>query len=485
MGKRDELLRIFAGPIRELLGKAAPDWEKVQEIRLRAGRPVFVVCDGQEYVLERDGLRETEALFPAGGGSRKEDWRRDLRQDGPLQSDWQRREMRQDGLLQSDWQRREMRQDELLQSGRQRRDRLRHAYRATQQDLRETLEAVSGHSLYAFEEEIRQGFITIQGGHRIGLAGKTVMDERGVRTIKYVSFLNVRLAHQVRGCADPVMPYLLRDGQALHTLIVSPPRCGKTTLLRDAVRQLSDGYAGGIGAGTGRADKDIRSLEVKRPVTNVRNMGEGRQAAAPRGPGESSAVSDRSERVRGFTVGVVDERSELAACWQGIPQNDLGARTDVLDCCPKAKGMMMLVRAMSPEVIAVDEIGGKEDIDAMRYVMNCGCRVLATVHGDCVEDVARKPVLGDMVRERMFDRYVVLSSRNGVGTVEEIRDRDGRRLDAADGPEPDRRDGASKQDRLDGASGLYHACGASWSDRTDGTTGPDWACGLSGKGGVL
>ena len=319
MVKKDELLRIFAGPIREMLGRAALNWDNVQEIRLRVGRPVFVVCGGEEYVLTAEGVRR--------GKSRAA--------------------------------------DQIMGNA-------GAAYQATPQDLRETLEYVSSHSLYAFEEEIRQGFITIQGGHRIGLAGKTVMDGRGVRTIKYISFLNVRLAHQVRGCADRIMPYLLENGQALHALFISPPRCGKTTLLRDVIRQMSDG--------------------------------------------------------RGFTIGVVDERSELAACWQGIPQNDLGARTDVLDCCPKAIGMMMLVRAMSPEVIAVDEIGGREDIDAMRYAMNCGCRVLATVHGDSLEDVARKPVLGKMVSEGMFDRYIVLSSREGVGTVEEIRDGNGKCL---------------------------------------------------------
>ena len=331
MVKKDELLKIFAGPIRELLGKAEPDWEKVQEIRLRAGRPVFVVSGGTEYVLTEEGLRRT--ALPGSG-------------PGPAQ-----------------------------------------AYRATPQDLRETLEYVSSHSLYAFEEEIRQGFLTIRGGHRIGLAGKTVTDERGIRTIKYISFLNVRLAHQVRGCADKVMPYLSERGQALHTLFVSPPRCGKTTLLRDVIRQMSGRH----------------------------------------------------------TVGVVDERSELAACCQGIPQNDLGDRTDVLDCCPKAKGMMMLVRSMSPEVVAVDEIGGREDVDAMRYVMNCGCSVLATVHGDSLEDVAGKPALGEMVLGGMFDRCIVLSSRKGAGTVEEIRDGAGNCLYRDGGPQPDKRTEAGRE----------------------------------------
>ena len=129
----------------------------------------------------------------------------------------------------------------------------------------------------------RQGFITIQGGHRIGVAGRIVADRQGVRLMKFISFVNVRVAHQVRGCADGIMEYLYaRSGTGVrfrNTLIVSPPRSGKTTLLRDVIRQVSEG----------------------------------------------------GQDIPGMTVGVVDERSELGACYQGVPQNDLGPRTDVLD----------------------------------------------------------------------------------------------------------------------------------------------------------
>ena len=176
------------------------------------------------------------------------------------------------------------------------------ACQISRKDLKETLEYMSDYSLYAFEEELKQGFITIQGGHRIGVAGKTVTDEKGIRSMKFISFLNIRLSHQIRGCADLVLPYLYEKKKILHTLIVSPPRCGKTTLLRDVIRQISNG--------TGPA--------------------------------------------AGMTVGVVDERSEIGACYQGVPQNELGIRTDILDCCPKALGMMMLIRTMSPQVIDVD-----------------------------------------------------------------------------------------------------------------------------------
>ena len=210
----------------------------------------------------------------------------------------------------------------------------------------------------------------------MGIAGKTILDDGGIRSMKYISFINIRLSHQIRGCADPVMPYLYENGQVLHTLIISPPRCGKTTLLRDIVRQLSNG----------------------------------------------------SCRQPGVTVGVVDERSEIGACCQGVPQNELGIRTDVLDCCPKARGMMMLIRTMSPAVVAVDEIGSREDLEAMEYVMNCGCKLVATVHGASVEDIKQKPVLRRLVQERMFERYIVMDSRGGVGHVSQIYDSRGSQL---------------------------------------------------------
>ncbi len=343
MEKQDRLLRIFAERIRKVLEAAELDFESLQEIRLRAGRPLLILYGNREYLLLENGRLE-------------EPGRGRLRENGTGSP----------------------------------------VCAVRPEELKETLEYIGNHSLYAFEEEIRQGFITIQGGHRIGLAGKTVVDGGEVRTMKYISFLNVRLAHQVRGCADPVMPYLYEDGRVLQTLIVSPPRCGKTTLLRDMIRQISDGPK----AGAGKRQAEAEGSGPSRPP----------RAVLP---------------PRGVTVGIVDERSELAACYQGIPQNDVGFRTDVLDCCPKAKGMMMLIRTMAPDVIAVDEIGSREDLEAMEYVMNCGCRLLATVHGNSLADVEQKPVLREMVENQMFERYVILSGRQGAGTIEEIRGKGG------------------------------------------------------------
>ena len=135
-------------------------------------------------------------------------------------------------------------------------------------------------------------------------------------------------------------------------------------------------------------------------------------------------------KVRAQTVGVVDERSEIAACYQGIPQNDVGCRTDVLDACPKAEGMMMLIRSMAPEVVAVDEIGGENDLEALRYVMETvAAGFLATVHGKFEwRTSGKKPGLSSFLQEKRFERYVVLGNRRGPGTVEAVYDAAGEEL---------------------------------------------------------
>lgn len=222
--------------------------------------------------------------------------------------------------------------------------------------IQECMQRVSNYSIYAHEEELRQGFITIKGGHRVGVAGKTVVEGNGIVKMKHISFLNIRLAHQVLGCAKQLLPCLQKEGKFCNTLLISPPRCGKTTMLRDLIRLISTG----------------------------------------------------NSVMPGKTVGVVDERSEIAACFQGVPQNDVGPRTDVLDACPKAQGMTLLIRSMSPEVIAVDEIGGEQDAKALAYVTNCGCQLLATAHGATIEDMKQHPVICQLVHRQMFERYVLL-----------------------------------------------------------------------------
>lgn len=237
-------------------------------------------------------------------------------------------------------------------------------YRPSKEDGLKLLDLLTGHSLYTFEEELRRGYITIAGGHRVGLAGKTVLERGEVKHIRDVGSFNIRIARAIPGLGRTVLPAIWDEsaGAVHQTLIISPPRQGKTTLIRDLSRLLSEGEA-----------------------------------------------LPASGRRSGFRVGIVDERSEIAACVKGVPTFDVGPRTDVLDGCPKAEGMMMMIRSMSPEVLVVDEIGRQEDAVALQEALHAGVRVIATAHGRNAADVRVRPVMRRMLDEGMFSRLVELT----------------------------------------------------------------------------
>lgn len=243
----------------------------------------------------------------------------------------------------------------------------------TKAEIKEMLEYSSHYSLYAYEHEIRQGFLTVEGGHRVGVAGKAILEQEKVKSMQYISSVNIRMSHEIPGCADGLLPMITKNREVCHTLIISPPCGGKTTLLRDLIRQISDG----------------------------------------------------NSYVKGCTVGVVDERSEIGGCYLGVAQNHLGSRTDILDCCPKAEGMIMLIRSMAPRVLAVDEIGAQEELRAVEYAMQCGCKLIASVHGNSMEEIAAKPGLSELVKRRRFERYVVLQNQRHPGEIKEIYDERG------------------------------------------------------------
>nr|WP_297863581.1 stage III sporulation protein AA [uncultured Acetatifactor sp.] len=305
----NSILQLFPFHSRSFWQQAAMEQEHIQEIRLRAGRPVIVYMEGRERYLTAQG-EFTDAAS--------------------------------------------------------------QARKMTEKELEEMLEHICHYSPYAFEEELRRGFVTVAGGHRVGVAGQAVLEADGsVRTLKNIAFLNIRISHQMKGAADRVLPEMYREGILKNTLIISPPGCGKTTLLRDLIRQISDGNAWG----------------------------------------------------RGRTVGVVDERSELAGAFLGRPQNDMGMRTDVLDGCPKETGMLLLLRSMSPQVIAIDELGSDGELKALGQASACGCGILATVHGENRRDVERRFGRESAFWEKMFELFLVLGREKGKFMIKRVEER--------------------------------------------------------------
>ena len=243
-------------------------------------------------------------------------------------------------------------------------------------EIRETMEYISNFSMYAYEEEIKKGYLTIAGGHRIGIAGKMICENSEVCGIKHITCLCIRLAHEVFGCSDSVLEYLFSDHQFLDTLVLSPPGFGKTTLLRDIIRNLSDGC-------------------LYHP--------------------------------QGYQIGVVDERSEIASCYLGIPQNNVGRNTDVFDACPKEKGISYFLQSMSPEIIAVDELASEKDMEAVERAFGCGCIMLATAHAAALTELKAKPQWKSLLQQKLFRRYIVIG-RNGFRPVYSIYDEYGQPL---------------------------------------------------------
>lgn len=300
------IMQVFPREIRPLFERVLQREKHLNEIRLRAGNPILILEGEREWFLNTKGeLTEVSA----------------------------------------------------------------HARSLTSEELEKILQHMCHYSLYAFEEEIKQGYITISGGHRVGMVGQVVVeDKEKIRTIKYIRGINIRIAREIKGAAKDILPFLYEKGTPRSALILSPPGCGKTTLLRDVVRSFSDGTVYG----------------------------------------------------KGVTVGVVDERSEIAGCYMGQPQNDVGIRTDVLDACPKVTGMMMLLRSMSPKVIAIDELGAEEELQMVRQIASCGCNVVATMHGEGVEDLIRRKWLDLMLEERLFEVLFVLKKEGNNCIIKQV-----------------------------------------------------------------
>lgn len=227
-------------------------------------------------------------------------------------------------------------------------------YIVTTQDILEIVEKITENSMYSYQQQICSGYITLKGGHRVGISGNVVMEENKVINVNYIYSLNFRIARQIIGVAEKVVNEVMKNDEISNTLIISKPGAGKTTILRDLIRIIS----------------------------------------------------------KTKTVGVVDERGEIAAMYKNEPQNDLGIKVDILSNISKNLGIKMLVRSMSPDVIVADEIGTKEDIEAIKYAVTSGVKGIFTAHANNMEDIKKSPILKELLDLNLIDKIIILDKNN-------------------------------------------------------------------------
>lgn len=233
-------------------------------------------------------------------------------------------------------------------------------YNILQSEILQILERLCENSIYAYKNQICEGFITVKGGHRVGLTGSCVIENGKIINVKYISSLNFRIAREILNCSTRVLREIIdiENKTIYNTIIVAPPGKGKTTVLRDVIRRLSNG---------------IDEINF-----------------------------------RGKVCGVVDERGEIAAMYKGVPQNDVGIRTDIIENATKNQGIHMLVRTMSPEIIACDEIGSKDDVQAIHYALYSGVKGVFTMHGKSIEDIKNNKQIYELIENREIQKVVFL-----------------------------------------------------------------------------
>lgn len=225
----------------------------------------------------------------------------------------------------------------------------------------------SNYSIYSVNEDIKKGFITLNGGIRLGICGEIVTENGYIKTMKDFSSINLRFPHEVRNCSLNILNYLIDNGQVLNTLVISSPCGGKTTFIRDICYQL------------GKRDFALNVL-------------------------------------------ILDERNEISASIKGVPTMDVGKFSDILVYSNKKIGFENGIRSMSPNLIVADELGNREDIESVIYASNSGINLLASAHAKNIEELKEKYLFNDVLHKKIFKRIVVLSQKNGAGTIEGVFD---------------------------------------------------------------
>ena len=233
----------------------------------------------------------------------------------------------------------------------------------TVEDMEELFAEICRGAAYRFEKQVENGYIPLPGGHRVGICGSYVEDESGMIRLRDISSINFRICREITGIAEALFPKLLCDGKFCSTLIVSEPCGGKTTLLTDLVRVLSD---------------------------------------------------------HGYRTAVIDERGEIASSYRGMPQKELGALADVLDGYPKPYGMMVALRTLSPQVLVCDEIGSANETERMLEAMNAGVPVLATAHAKDEEELFNRPQIKRLTDAGAISKVVLLKGAKAPGKIRKV-----------------------------------------------------------------
>lgn len=307
--QKDVILRFFPASLRSPWENSNLQWSEIEEIRIRVNQPVIIRSRNKEYAIRKNGTAVEMKTI---------------------------KEMNTYVIY-------------------------------CERELEEIVRHLCRDSVYAYEEERRQGFLTMPGGHRIGITGELTTVGNHIYIAKYIRYMNIRIAHEIKGIANGIMNWLVDDTHIRNTLIASAPGAGKTTLLRDIVRNFSDG----------------------------------------------------GKEYRGGTVGVIDERGEIAGAYRGIASLDCGMRTDLITGGEKAQGARILIRTFSPSVIAMDEIGTRSDAEAIFYAGISGCSVLATIHAGCWRDLEKKTEISSLMKDQIFQRILFLHMENdGTRRVE-------------------------------------------------------------------